>query len=77
MKQLMKNELCNQKKLIRLALDSNEKSNVLFNHSQKNITKKDASRYVTKQHNLIIRSIKMGEDFSQIESISQSITTGK
>ena len=38
------NELCNQKKLIRLALDSNEKSNVLFNHSQKNIKKKDASR---------------------------------
>ena len=64
-------------KVIRLALDSNKKSNVLFNQSRKNITKKHTSRYAAKQHNLIISSIKMGEDFSQIESISQSIVTGK
>ena len=66
----------NHRKLINLALDSNTKSSVLFNKSQKNITKDNALRYATKQHNLIVKSFDMGEDISNIESILPNIATG-
>ena len=69
-------EMENHRKLINLALDSNTKSSVLFNKSQKNITKDNALRYATQQHNLIVKSFEMGEDISNIESISPNIATG-
>ena len=60
-------------RLLDIALNGNYETRSLFNKSQRAMTKQVAERYSNSQHNLMIRSVKFGEEISTVESISQSI----